>query len=103
MHKERVSESISIGGVTPKYSTARSLHRDDSCVFQWVYTNGAGTGVVQVSCDGTNWDDLTDTTSPTFSGTGSHTFDVYDTAVMSVRIKFTSGSTMSGTLHFASR
>jgi len=91
-------ESINIASVTPYYSQAVDLHRSDKISFQLVYTNGAGTGRLQLSNNGTDWADVDDT-AITLSGTDNAMWDILDTSACAARLKFLSGSTMTGSLY----
>jgi len=91
-------EAISIGSVATVYSSPVVLNRHSKVSFQLDYTNGAGTGMIQYSNNGTNWIDIT-ATSLTLSGTSSAMWEVIDTSAGSARIKFSSGGTMTGSMY----
>ena len=96
--KEIHSKQYTISA-SPQYSDSFSLYNGYAFALHWVYTSGAGSGILQYSNDNSNWVDVTGT-SQSFSGSSSALWDVTQCGAAYVRLKFTSGTNMTGTLYF---
>lgn len=93
-----LSNTVSIAvSATPQYSPIFNVDGIITFSLQWIYSGGVGTGTVQVSNNKTNFIDLTVTTL-TFSGSDTAGFDITVTGFKFARLKFLSGTGMSGTL-----
>ena len=96
------SQTISIT-TNPQYSNPMSLLRGDSFSLHLVYTASNGTAGLQVSNNGVDWVDVTDTTRA-LSGSTQHFWDErIPSGAGAIRIKFTSAIGTSGVLYVCGR
>ena len=83
----------------PAYSELYNLLAGKTFSLHYVFTGGAGSGMLQYSNDGQTWVDINDTSITFTTGTGSAMWDVLETGSAAVRIKFTGSAGMAGTVY----